>query len=244
MKTMTRSLCLAAIAAVAVPSAVQAAETVLYSENFDSFGSSRPYADYNWTAFADGAPSAPTIRNLTGNGSTFKWNGNRQLFIQVNATASTTSWSAGMQHVYAQALPSADLSETSFTANIWSSRNGSETVSGSVLMRLESSEGNWIGWRASASQLAASPGLLLGGALSTATHSGGTFNPNASSFTLTFMFADVPTTYGLGTDYNTIWIDNVKLAHEPSSVPEPSTAAMVGGLLALGAVALARRRRG
>jgi hypothetical protein len=156
----------------------------LYSEDFQNI-SNTTLTNFGWSEFRGGSPSNPSL-NSSG-ASTSLAVGERVLFMNANATSSTTSWFAGLRRVYDAALPlGVPLSDILLTANVYG--GGSTGSVGDVTLRLESTSGNWIGWTIPGATLTDSPGLLVGGSLSATTHSAGAFNPNSGSFNIVLVF--------------------------------------------------------
>lgn len=204
----------------------------LYAENFND-PLKTTLGDFDWGEFRGGNPSGPSL-NSSG-ASTAIQAGERVLFMNINTTSSTTSWFAGLRHVYGSALPnSVPLSELSLSANVWG--GGSVGPIGDVTLRLESSTNNWIGWTIAGTTLAANPGLQVGGLLSETTNSAGTFDASATSFNIVLAYANTITTWGNDSS-NIIALDNVNF----SVIPEPSSTALV--LLAFLALAFCARRQ-
>lgn len=202
------------------------AATLLYSEDFENL-SNTTLTSFGWSEFRGGSPSTPSLNSSGASASLAA--GQRVLFMNVDATNSTTSWFAGLRRTYASALPlGVPLSEISLTVNVYG--GGSTGPIGDITLRLESTSNNWIGWTIPGATLAGSPGLLVGGLLSETTHSAGTFNPNAASFNMVLAYSNTIASWGNDSS-NIIAIDNVNL----SSIPEPSTALLgILGALVLG----------
>lgn len=106
---------------------------------------------------------------------------------------------------------------------------------GDVTLRIQSSSGNWLGFTVSGETLAANPGMVLGGLLSDADTSAGTFDPTASEFTIYYTFSDTLATWG-NDGSNIIKLDNIEL----SVIPEASSAAYALGIIPV--LLLLRRR--
>ncbi len=210
-----------------------ASATVLYFQDFNTPNSATPLSTFGWSTFSGGTPAPTVVSSGTTTGGIF--NTERVAHINLNTTDSASSWFGGLRYTYGTALPTLDLSLLSFTANVYA--GGSVGPRGDVTLRIESSANNWIGWTISGTTLTQTNGIVAGGLLSQATHSLGTFNPNATSFNLVLAFANVGT---WGNDSsNIIAIDNVSL----QVIPEPASAAALFGALALGAAAARRRPR-
>lgn len=195
--------------------------TTLYAENFND-PLKTTLASFNWVEFRGGSPSGPSL-NSSGTSTTIQAD-ERVLFMNINTTNSTTSWFAGLRHVYGSALPDGvPLSELSLSANVWG--GGSVGSIGDITLRLESSANNWIGWTIAGTTLASNPGLQVGGLLSGTTNSAGSFNASAASFNIVLAYANTIPTWGNDSS-NIIALDNVNF----SVIPEPSTAVL--GLIA------------
>ena len=219
---------------------IGSAQTVLYSQDFNTPNSATALSNFNWAVFSGGAPSNPTL-NSSGTSSGGIFDVQRAAQMNINTTNSTTSWFAGLRYTYTGALPTTDLSKLSLSANVYA--GGSVGARGDVTLRIESSANNWIGWTVSGTTLTSTNGLLTGGALNATTHSAGTFNPNAASFNIVLAYANTITTWGNDSS-NVIGIDNVLFQDlTPAPVPEPSAAAALAGIVGLGAVVARRRRR-
>jgi hypothetical protein len=207
--------------AVLLPSA---SAQILYSQNFDSPSTPTPVGDFGWSTFFGGSPSNPSI-NSSGTTSTSL--GGRYLFINLNTTNSTSTWFGGLRYIYNDSLPTTDLSQLSLSANIL----GGGTVGpiGDVVLRIESTTNNWIGFSLPGATLAAAMDtntpILLGGFLDTTNASAGTFNSSASSFNIVLAFANTTASWGNDAS-NIIGLNNIEF----SVIPEPGTVTLLSAL--------------
>lgn len=233
-----RILRLATLAsALAAVGAASASAAILYFQDFNSPNSATPLSSFGWSAFNGGAPSSPTV-NGSGTSTGGIFNTERAAQVNLNTTNATTSWFGGLRYTYANPLPGTDLDALVLTANIYA--GGSVGARGDVTLRIESSANNWIGWTVSGATLASGNGLLVGGALSSATASLGSFNPNASSFNIVVAYANTLATWGNDSS-NILGVDNVRF--ESVAIPEPATASALFGAFAFAALSKRRRRR-
>lgn len=223
--------------ACAAYGSVAHADTVLYSQDFNTPNSATPLSSFSWSEFRGGSPSTPSL-NGSGTSTGEIFDVQRVAFMNINTTNATTSWFAGLRHTFGSSLPTTDLSLLSLSANVYA--GGSVGPRGDVTLRIESSANNWIGWTVTGATLTETNGIVAGGLLSTATHSAGAFNPSATSFNIVLAYANTIGSWGNDSS-NIIGIDNV-LLQQVSVIPEPSSAAALLGLVALCGVALRRRR--
>jgi hypothetical protein len=204
---------------------------ILYSEDFNSPNSATPLGSFNWSQFQGGSPNSPTtVSSGTTSGGVF--NTERVAHINLNTTNATSSWFGGLSYDYASALSETDLSKISITANIYG--GGSVGARGDAVLRIESSTGNWLGFIADTN---INNGSIVGGLLSDATTSSGTFDATASSFRITVAFANTVSTWGNDSS-NILGVDNVVL----STIPEPSTHLLVGTVGLFVALSTCRRK--
>jgi hypothetical protein len=198
------SLLLLAAAVIGSASTHALADTILYAEDFED-PAKLTAANFSWLEFRGGNPSVPSL-NALGVSTV----GNRNLFLNVNTTAATTSWFAGLRHVYDAPLPVTDLSKLSLTARVGG--GGTAGPVGDVFLRIESSANNWVGFHVSGEVLAADPNALVatGGLLSQPTATVGSFNPAAERFNIVLAFANTLATWGNDAS-NVIRLDDVRL---------------------------------
>ncbi len=237
MNAIPSSLRFALLATAFTALVSSASAEVLYSEDFNEPNAATPLSTFGWSTFSGGSPTNISI-NSSGTSVGAPFDPERGAFINVNSNNGTNSWFGGLRYTYASALPTFELSELSLTANVYGYNSPGNGSIGDVVLRIESSANNWVGFSIAGADLAANNGQLAGGLLSGANASAGTFDPEAASFNIVLAYANTVSTWG-NDPSNTIGLDNVVL----QTIPEPSTAALGAGLLVLAGAATARRRR-
>ena len=204
---------LAALGAVLAVSAFSLrAETVLYSQNFNDPNSATAASDFGWAGFVGGSPSSPSVNSSASTTTGGIFNAERVLHLNLNTTAATTSWFGGLRYTYANPLPTLDLSQLALRARVYA--GGSTGPRGDVVLRIESSNNNWIGFSISGAALTGLNGQRIGGLLSAPTATAGTFDSSASSFTITVAFANTIATWGNDAS-NIVAVDDVVFAQGP-----------------------------